>query len=343
MRVTTFGTRILAILFMGASGISGADKGHEAPLLEVNGDKISREQFLARNASRLFQAQLAFHDAQRKALEDLIDELVLDQQAKKEGMSVADLLAREVTGKLPADPPDESLRVYYEGLDVNETFDAVKDKIRDHLRQRRSAKAKAAYVQGLKRNAQIVWNLPSPRASVSLANAPFRGTAAAPVTVIEYADYECPYCQEIQPALEMIEANYKGKLAFAYKDVPLPNHANAQKAAEAKHCAGAQGKYWEFHDRLVATKQFKADDLRQHARTLKLNGEAFDKCLDSGEQAGIIRAHVAEAQSFGIQGTPSFFINGRFFSGVLTPEKLREVIEEELRAGNHNAAAASAR
>lgn len=340
--ITRRAATIVAVIFNVVTA-TAADKSGVAPVLEVNGEKISREQFVAKNASRLFQAQVAFHEAQRKVLEEMIDELLLEQQAKNESITVAALLDKEVNAKLPPDPSDESLRVYYEGLDVNESFDAVRDKIREHLRQRRAARAKAAYLQSLRKNALIALNLPSPRASVSLANAPFRGAAAAPVTIIEYADYECPYCQQIQPALDLIEATYKGKLSFAYKDVPLPIHANAQKAAEAKHCAGAQGKYWEFHDRLVATKEFNIDSLKQHARALKLNGEVFDKCLDSGEQAAIIKAHVAEAQGFGIQGTPSFFINGRFFSGVLTAEKLREVIEEELRASNQNAAAAGGR
>jgi protein-disulfide isomerase len=107
-------------------------------------------------------------------------------------------------------------------------------------------------------------------------------------------------------------------------------HANAQKASEAAHCAGVQGKYWEYHDLIVTKKQLELPRLKEIARELKLDVSAFDKCVDTGEKAEVIKAHMAEAQSLGLQGTPSFFINGRFFSGALSYEKLREIVEEEL-------------
>jgi protein-disulfide isomerase len=151
---------------------------------------------------------------------------------------------------------------------------------------------------------------------------------------VEYADYECPYCQQIQPALDRLRSEYLGKVAFAYKDVPLPIHKNAQKASEATHCAGVQGKYWEYHDVLVSTKQLEIPKLKEMARTLKLDIDAFDKCLDTGEQAAIVKSHMEEAQSLGLQGTPSFFINGRFFSGLLSYEMLRGIVEEELAAAS---------
>jgi protein-disulfide isomerase len=148
--------------------------------------------------------------------------------------------------------------------------------------------------------------------------------------LVEYADYECPYCQQMQPTLEKIEAEFKGKINFAYKDVPLPMHPNAPKAAEATHCAGAQGKYWEYHDLLVKNKKLEIPALKEAAHTLKLDGNAFDKCLDSGEKSEIIKEHLSEAQSLGINGTPSFLINGRFFSGSMSYEALRGILEEEL-------------
>jgi protein-disulfide isomerase len=127
-----------------------------------------------------------------------------------------------------------------------------------------------------------------------------------------------------------LQAEFKEKLAFAYKDAPLPMHPQAQKAAEAARCAGVQGKYWEYHDLLYTTKQLDAPKLKEHARQLQLDGAGFNKCLDSGEQSDIVKAQLATAQSLGLQGTPSFFVNGRFFSGALSYEALRRVVEEEL-------------
>jgi protein-disulfide isomerase len=151
------------------------------------------------------------------------------------------------------------------------------------------------------------------------------------VMLVEYADYECPYCQQIQPALAKLEADFKGKIAFAFKDAPLPMHANAQKAAESAHCAAEQGRYWEDHDLLFAKSDLQLPRLKEYAQSLKMDGAAFAKCLDSGAHDPLVKSQLAEAQALGVPGTPAFFINGRFITGAVSYDSLRQVIEEELR------------
>ena len=308
-----------------------------AVLAEVDGVKLTRADIERKNPARLFQARNTFYETERKAVDEFIDEYLLERQAQKENVTVAELLQRHVNSTIAKDPSDEALRVYLEGIDTAEPFESVKPKIAEHIRQRRILRAKTAYMKSLRNQANVSMRMASPRAMVSMNNTPVRGVADAPVTLIEYSDYECPYCQQTQPSLDKLEAEYKGKLAFAYKDAPLPNHPNAQKAAEAAHCAGVQGKYWEYHDVLVKDKQLEVAKLKENARALKLNPQTFDKCLDSGEQADVVKAHLTEAQNLGLQGTPSFFINGRFFSGALPYEKLREIVEEELSATQQQA------
>jgi protein-disulfide isomerase len=301
-------------------------------IASVNGQNVSREEFNRRVSARLFQARNTFYEAERKALDEVVNEMLLEQRAREEKTTVPGLLERHVNSQAGPPPADDALRIYYEGLDVNEPFESVKDKIVTHLRDKRVAKAKAAYLLSLRNSAKVDISLAPPRLQVPVNNMPVRGNPSAPVRIIEYADYECPYCQQIQPALDKLSAEYKDKLAFGYKDVPLPNHPNAQKAAEAKHCAAAQGKYWEYHDLLVSTKAYQKENLSEHARSLKLKMDAFEQCVEKGEQTSVVADHLREAQALGLQGTPSFFINGRFFSGALTYEKLREIVEEELRA-----------
>jgi protein-disulfide isomerase len=142
--------------------------------------------------------------------------------------------------------------------------------------------------------------------------------------------------------LDKLREHYKDRLAFVYKDVPLPMHASAQKASEAAHCAGAQGKYWEFHDQIVKGKGLDVPNLKDVARGLKLDSAQFNRCLDSGEKAGIIKSSLAEAQGLGMQGTPSYLINGRFLSGMLTFEELRAIVDDEL-AGAAGAKVAASR
>ena len=321
------------------TGLAFAQTGNErssndgAPVVvEIDGKKITLADFEQRRPTSLFQARNTFYQSERKAIEEFIDQYLLEEQAKKEGLTVEKLLERDVNSTLPADPSDDALRVYYEGVDTNQPYEVVKGQIVESLRQRRLNKAKAAYVQTLRSKSNPVIVLTPPRAPVTLADTPVRGVTTAPVTIVEYADYECPYCQQGQPALDKIEADFKGKLAFAFKDVPLPMHPHAQKAAEAAHCAGVQGKYWEYHDRLFATQQLEVPNLKEHARQLKLEASTFDKCLDSNETADLVKKGLAEGQNLGLQGTPSFLINGRFFSGNLSYDELHAIVEEELKA-----------
>ena len=240
------------------------------------------------------------------------------------------MLKRHVESAGAKEPSEEALRVYYDGADTEQPYETVRQQIIDHLRQNRINKAKTAYMKALRSEAKIELRFGAPRAPISLKDTPIRGAADAPVMIVEYADYECPYCLNAQAAVEQIEAEYKGKVAFAYKDMPLPNHGNAQKAAEASQCAAAQGKYWEYHDRLYKTKALTVPALKDHARELKLDVDAFNKCLDSGAKAATVKAHFDEGVGFGLQGTPGFFVNGHVYAGVLTVEQWREVIGQEL-------------
>jgi protein-disulfide isomerase len=307
--------------------------------IEIDGATFSLADLQRKGSGALFQARNALFEAERKAADEFINDYLLDREAKKEKITVEQLLERHAYSTFK-EPSEEALRVYYDGLDTTESFDAVRDKIRDVIRQRRMTKAKTAYVKSLRSQANVTLRLAPPRAQFTAENTPVRGSSAAAVTVVEFADYECPYCQQIQPAIAKLQADYKDRIAFVYKDVPLPMHAHAQKAAEAAHCAGDQGKYWEYHDLLFASKQYDVAQLKEHARTLKLDGKAFDQCLDSGAQAERIKTTVAEAQSIGLPGTPGFFINGRFINGAVDYQILQQIIEEELRATSSSMAEA---
>jgi protein-disulfide isomerase len=297
---------------------------------EIDGTKVTLGELEQKRADNLFQARNGYYQAERKVLEDYINDYVLAKQAKKEGVTVDQLLEQHVKTTLPKDPSEEALHVYYEGLDAAQSFEAMRPKILDHIREVRFEKAKAAYVKTLVSQANVLITLPPPRAEIALAHTPMIGSPNAPVTFVEFADYECPYCQQVAPSVAKLEAEYKDKVAFAYKDMPLPMHGHAQKAAEAAHCAGAQGKYWEYHNELFENKQLEITELKQDARKLNLDTAAFDQCLDSGAQAAAVKAHADEAQKLGLQGTPVFFINGRMMSGAVSYDELRKAVDQEL-------------
>jgi protein-disulfide isomerase len=174
-------------------------------------------------------------------------------------------------------------------------------------------------------------NVAPPETEVTVDNAPKRGAQNAPVLVVEFADYECPYCQRIHPELKKLEEEFAGKVALAFKDFPLPMHSRAAKAAEAARCAGEQGKFWEFHDTLFDNSQkLELAQLKEYARALKLDTARFDQCLDGGEQAPAVRKDFAQGQRLGLTGTPSFFVNRHFLSGAVKYDTLREIVEQQL-------------
>jgi|SRR5271166_2387249 len=332
---------IAALLGMACGGFAAEPNSGGVVLVEINGTKITLGEFEQKHPTALFPARTSFFQAEQKVIDGFVNEYLLEQQAKKENVTVDQLLERHVSAAIAPDPSEETLKVYYEGVDTKEPYEAVRGQIVDSLHQRRLAKAKAAYLESLRKDAKVILRVGPPRVEVSLKDTEVRGPRDAHVMLVEYADYECPYCQQMQPTLDRIEAEFKGQIAFAYKDVPLPMHPHAPKAAEATHCAGEQGKYWEYHDLLVKNKQLEIPELKEAAKTLQLDSKAFDQCLDSGKELGILKEHTAEASTLGVTGTPSFLINGRFFDGAMSYEQLRAILVDELSASPATASVAS--
>jgi protein-disulfide isomerase len=170
------------------------------------------------------------------------------------------------------------------------------------------------------------------RIDVATEGRPSRGAADAPVTIVAFSDFQCPYCATLFSTLKEIEKNYKDQVRIVYLQFPLSQiHPYAEKAAEASLCANEQNQYWQMHDAMFADQaKLGVDQLRQKAEKLSLDMAAFNACLDSSKYASAIRADIAEGVKAGVKGTPAFFVNGRFYSGSLPYDEIRKVVEEEL-------------
>jgi protein-disulfide isomerase len=165
-----------------------------------------------------------------------------------------------------------------------------------------------------------------PRDPVAIASEPFKGTATAKVAVIEFSDYQCPFCSRYsKDTLPQIATEYidTGKIKYVFRDLPLSFHKQAFKAAEAAHCAGAQGKFWEMHDALFQNQNALAPELLAgHAKTIGVDDAKFQQCLDSGKFAADINKDVADAGAAGITGTPAFLV------GVVQPDGRVKVVRK---------------
>jgi protein-disulfide isomerase len=174
--------------------------------------------------------------------------------------------------------------------------------------------------------------LDPPRASIDVASTdPVKGPPTAPITIVEYSDFQCPFCARINPTLDQVRKTYGDKIKIVFKDFPLPNHPQAPKAAEAAHCAGEQGKYWELHDRMFANQQaLQVPQLKEYATALGLDMNAFNQCLDSGKHAPRVAANMKSGEALGVGSTPTLYVNGRPVVGAQSFEYFKAVIDEEL-------------
>lgn len=178
--------------------------------------------------------------------------------------------------------------------------------------------------------------------SVSADDDAYLGKENAPVTIIEFSDFQCPFCRKFwRETLPKIKQEYidTGKAKFVYRDFPLSFHPGAQPAAEGTECAREQGKFWELHDKIFeeqekqgqGTIQFFAEDVKKWATKIGLNTSKFDQCLDSGKYKQEVEKDIADGSAAGVNGTPATFINGRLVSGAQPFATFKVIIDEELK------------
>jgi protein-disulfide isomerase len=330
----------VAVAFSTIGRIAAQSANDETVVANVNGAKVTVSDLEQEESAKLLSAHYQYYQAETKALNDLIDKKLLEQKAASEHLTVEQLLDREVNAKVK-DPTDDQMKVYYEGVETDQPYEAVRGKILEKIRELRTEKARAAYLQTLRTESTVYIVLAPPSATLEAASAQMtEGAKNAQVTLVEFADYECPYCQKVAADVKKLAADFGDKVSFSFKDFPLPMHSRAEKAAEAARCASRQEKFWEFHDELFRSKELDVDQLKAQARALKLDSEQFDKCLDSGEEAAAVDRDRKEGTRLGINGTPSFFINGHFMSGALDYATLRQAIEQQLSAPTQTVASA---
>jgi protein-disulfide isomerase len=178
----------------------------------------------------------------------------------------------------------------------------------------------------------VVILLDPPRVEVALGEGtPMRGPLTAPVVLVEYTDFQCPYCTRIQPTIDALRERYGDQLLHVFKNLPLPMHAQAQLAGEAALCAQDQDKFWEFHDWLFENQRnLSQESMVAQAGVLELDTELFAACIDQKTYTEKVKDDMKEARSFGFTGTPGFLINGRAVTGAQPIEAFEVIIDEEL-------------
>jgi len=330
----------------GKSGAAGPGQARDpkAPVAKVSGDVITEADLAEKTKSRLARLEAEHaeqvHTLRTQALDELVEKRLIDAKAKKEGVTSEQLIAREVDAKVPEPTEADIQKLYDQAKSRGQQLppiDQVKPDIVKYIKGHGKEEAHKTFISKLKTDAKVEMLLPPlvlPKVEVA-AEGPMRGDSKAPVTIVEFSDFQCPFCSRAEDSVKKVLDTYKGKVRLVYRDFPLPFHDKAQKASEAALCAGDQGKYWERHETLFANQQaLEVTQLKDHAKGLGLDAGKFDKCLDNSEKAKAVEASKKAGEEAGVSGTPAFFINGRMLSGAQPFEKFKEVIDTELASGS---------
>jgi protein-disulfide isomerase len=300
----------------------------------VAGATITASELEDAAGSRLFQIRTQEYQLKRQLLDEAIAGKLLDKEAASRGISVDELRRVEVEAKVPAVTEQEQKEFYEKNkqrFGQTPEAEALKQ-IENGLRGQRMRDRQVAFVTDLRTRAGVKVFLEPPRIKVETGDDPAKGPADAPITIVEFSDFQCPYCSRVLPTLQKLHDTYGSKVRIVFRDLPLAQmHPLAAKAAEAAACANEQGKFWEMHDKLFASQQkLQVADLKQHAVDLGLTADTFNQCLDSGKFAAEVKQDSDDGTRYGLTGTPGFFINGRLLVGAQPYEAFAQVIDEEL-------------
>jgi len=321
-------TSLLAVLLLTTPAFAA-----KKVVATVDGTEITRDAVEKLVRPQLIELDNNRYQLLRSALENLIAIELLDKEAAARGITRGELESKEVTSKL-TEPTEEEITQLYEASKSQlggASLDDVRERIVEFLAQQQATKLRTDLVIELRKKYETKLMLEVPRIKVSAAGRESRGGGPdAPIQIIAFSDYECPYCRMAEATVEQVIEKYGDKLNYTLRDYPLPFHASARGAARAARCAGEQKKFCEYHDALWKAEGLAQEQLDALAAKLELDKAAFDACIASDKYNSTIDEDLAAGAEVGVNGTPAFFVNGRMLSGAQPLEAFSQLIDEEL-------------
>ncbi len=302
----------------------------------VSGRNILLSEVDRRLGDELAKVNEQLYEMRHEAAERLAIEMLVKQAAQRDDVGEDDWLRRKIEPKVKAPTDAQIEQLFYkvkDRLDAGATLDSVRAQLTASLyREERGKQAKVIFEQ-LKKEAQFEMRLePPPRVrKVVDAVGPSKGKADAAVTIVVFADFQCPFCGRANETVEKVMAAYQDNVRLVYRQFPLSMHRDAPRAAEAALCADAQGKFWAFHDALYANQSdLSQEALAERANSVGLDLTKFGHCLDAGTMTEQVKRDVKDGDRLGVNGTPAYFINGIMLSGARPEQEFRQVIDSEL-------------
>lgn len=332
--------RLLAVTALMLVSTSSAQENScsnmDEPIAVVAGQTVHKRDLPSAIQSQLRLIRNQEYTVISNALERIIEQKLLEAEAKKRLLSTGQLLDLEVDASI-AEPTDAETEAFFlaQRERIKKPFNVVKTQLRHELKQARIQQGREDYLKHLKNEANLTIFLRPPLVEVAYDNARVRGNANAPVTIIEFSDFQCPYCRRAQAILKEVLDKYDGKVRLGYRDFPLKNiHPQSQLAAEAARCAQDQTKFWEYHDALYNSSQLEKENLLELARKAGIEMTRFESCLSDQKYKKSVEQDVQDGIQAGVTGTPAFFINGIFLNGARPFSDFQNIIDSELANKN---------
>jgi len=329
-------------LFAGCATVPAPAQVHAAvpvgdpPVVRVGERVILQSEADKRAGEEFFKLQDQLYELRVDSAERVAIELLVEQEAKKDGLSEDAWVEQRLETGL-REPTEGELQELFakvkKNLPEEATFADVKPQLRRALLRDVKVKRAREIFEELKRRAgyQVLLSPPDRPRKVFDGSGPGRGPANARVTIVEFADFQCPYCSKASDVVKKVAAEYPADVRVVFRHFPLANHPLAPRAAEASACANEQGKFWEYHDHLFANpRDLDETALKAHAVTLGLEVKAFVDCLESGRMKALVEKDRRAGEAAGVSGTPAFFVNGLPLAGAQPEEAFRRAIDREL-------------
>ncbi|MCM0605538.1 MAG: DsbA family protein [Xanthomonadaceae bacterium] len=315
-------------------------KNPEKPnvLAKIGGKEISEEVLVGDD-------KLAYMDIKKKEyefkigqLKKLLVERLIGEEAKKAGMSLQDYIKKNVLkGEIKISDSEFKKFVADKKIPEGQINDQLKQRIMGFLKEQKNDELIDAYIAKITKSnpVEVFFSKPKMSIEVAVGDSVSWGNKDAKVSIVEFSDFQCPFCSRGANSVDEIKKKYKGKVKIAFKHFPLPMHPDAKPASEAALCVNAEGgadKFWKYHD-LLFKNQDKLDSasLEKYAKDLGIKEAKFKECVASKKFAAAVEADMQYGEKIGVRSTPTFFINGQLISGAVPIEQFSEVIDEALK------------
>ena len=323
----------------GGSVSAAAAENPNQPVAKYNDVTITLKMVDDKIAGQLKQLEKQKLEMRQKAAENMVIEALAKAEAAKLGQTDEQWVKAQIDQAMAAlpQPSDAEIQKVWDDnkaqMPPGSTLETMRPQIIQFLQKDQGGEAVRKLFDGMKAKANYQLLLEEPRVTVA-ATGPSKGPADAKITIVEFSDFECPFCGKAEDSVTQVMEKYAGKVRIVFRHFPLSFHPNAPKAAEASMCANEQGKFWEMHKVLFANRSaLTVEDLKKHASSLGLDQAKFNECLDGNKMKSYVEADTKAGGDVGVSGTPAFFINGKLLSGAQPFSEFEKVIEAELKKG----------